>query len=134
MGMEHQDELLSAYLDRELSPDERATVDRLLVNAPEARRSLQELEATSRFLRGLPRRPAPDLADDITARLRNEALLRPEPQASRPRARRRIWWVGAPLAAAAAFVLAVRLGSDRSDPPRSTPSAPSIITGSRDAT
>jgi hypothetical protein len=106
MDQAHYDELLSAYFDRELSPDERAAVDRLLEKSDEARQRLRELEITSRFLRNLPQRqPATDLADDVIERLRGESLLRPEPVAPRPARRRNVWAVGAPLAAAATLLL-----------------------------
>ena len=102
------DELLSACLDRELSLDERATVERLLEQSSEARERLHDLEFTSRFMRNLPARQlAADFADSVIDRLRNESLLRPEPMPAQPTRRRNVWWVGTPLAAAAAILFAL---------------------------
>ena len=50
-----QNELLSAYLDGELTADERAEVERLLEADPTARRALDELRSLSAALRALPR-------------------------------------------------------------------------------
>lgn len=47
-------DLLSAYLDDELSPAERARVEADLVSSPELRRELAELDATRSLLRALP--------------------------------------------------------------------------------
>jgi hypothetical protein len=51
---EIDDELLSAYLDDELSPDERAHVDARLAADPAARRLLDQLRATSEAVHKLP--------------------------------------------------------------------------------
>ena len=48
------DELLSAYLDGELAPEERARVESRLASDPEARHLLEELRAASKALQGLP--------------------------------------------------------------------------------
>lgn len=47
-------ELLNAYLDDELTPHERAEVDRALAASPALRRELAELDATRTLLRALP--------------------------------------------------------------------------------
>lgn len=54
----HNDELLSAYLDGELTAAERAEVERRLAEDPTARQALEELRGVSETLRGLPVRPA----------------------------------------------------------------------------
>lgn len=108
MDQAHYDELLSAYLDRELSPDERATVDRLLEKSVEARERLHDLEVTSRFMRAQPQlQLGVDFADGVIDRLRSESLIRPAPAEPKPILRRNVWWVGAPLAAAATLLVAV---------------------------
>ena len=126
MDRERQKELLTAYLDRELSPDERAAVERSLENSAEARMCLHELELTSRFLRRLPARPLEaDFADGVLDRLQRESLLRPEPEAPKRSNRRMIWWMSGPLAAAAVLLLAVWLNRE----PHPDPGvAPSFIT------
>src|SRR5262245_14763670 len=112
MAMEYprSDELLSAYLDRELSPDERAAMDRLLEKSPEARERLRELEITSRLVRRLPHQGVePDLADGVLDRLRSESLLRPAPVEPVRRSPHVSWRISAPLAAAASIFAAVWL-------------------------
>jgi hypothetical protein len=102
------DELLSAYLDRELSPDERAAVDRLLESSPEARDRLRELEGISRFVRRMPRlNLEPDFTDTVLDRLRNESLLRPPVIEPVRRSHRLNWRISGPLAAAAMLLVAV---------------------------
>jgi len=55
MPLEFSDELLSAYLDGELSPAERARVESQLAADPEAQQLLDELRALSGEVRELPR-------------------------------------------------------------------------------
>jgi hypothetical protein len=108
MEFPRNDELLSAYLDRELSPDERAAMDRMLERSPAARARLEELQSTSRFLRGLQTHtPGPDFADSVVERLRSESLLRPAPVEPVRPPRRLSWRVSGSLAAAAAILIAV---------------------------
>jgi hypothetical protein len=108
MDYPRNDELLSAYLDRELSPDERAAMDRMLERSPEARERLRELEVTSRFVRRLPQHGSEtDFADAVIDRLRNESLLRPAPVEPARSPRRLSWRISAPLALAATLLLAV---------------------------
>ena len=59
-------ELLSAYLDGEVTADEQAEVERLLAASPEARRLLDELRALSATLQALPQEKlGVDLSDEI---------------------------------------------------------------------
>jgi len=60
------DELLSAYLDGELSADERLRVERLLAELPESRQMLDELRALRSTLEAVPRYR---LEDDFAARV-----------------------------------------------------------------
>ena len=55
MPLEFTDELLSAYLDGELSPAERAQVESQLATDPQARQLVDELRALSGAVRDLPR-------------------------------------------------------------------------------
>ncbi|NLF08073.1 MAG: hypothetical protein GX594_08845 [Pirellulaceae bacterium] len=59
-----QNELLSAYLDGELSAAEQAEVERLLAADPAARHILEDLRALSAALRALPRE---ELGEDLSA-------------------------------------------------------------------
>jgi hypothetical protein len=125
------DELLSAYLDRELSPDERAAMDRLLERSPEARERLRELEVTSRFVRRLPQHTVDtDLAECVIERLRNDSLLRPPPIEPVRKSHRLSWRISAPLAAAATVLIAVWL-MHRPDRPITSPLAKNLSTPDR---
>ena len=53
------EELLSAYLDGEATPDERALVERRLAESAEWREVLDEVRATRELLLALPVREAP---------------------------------------------------------------------------
>jgi hypothetical protein len=79
-----ENELLSAYLDGELTADERAEVERLLAANPAAREALDELRAMSATLQALPRR---ELGEDLGRQVLREAqrrkLSQGEPEAAK---------------------------------------------------
>jgi anti-sigma factor RsiW len=102
------EDLLSAYLDDEVTPDERATVDAHLETSAEWREILTELRESRALLRGLPTREAPTGFWD--------GVLQPDiaPPVSIDRERRRRrgakvvgWLAGAAAAAAIAAVVLV---------------------------
>jgi hypothetical protein len=69
------DELLSAYLDGELTTDERATVDRWLTESAEHRQLLEELRSLSQSLESLPRlRLEDDFYQSVLRRAEREML------------------------------------------------------------
>ena len=73
-----QDELLSAYLDGELSDEERAEVERLLAASPENRQLLDELRTLSASLRALPRYELePDFGQRVLRRAERKMLASP---------------------------------------------------------
>jgi hypothetical protein len=95
---------LSAYLDGELTAQERAEIEAWLAQDAEARALLADLESISSGLRSLPRtRVSVDMVQAIQTRLERQALLgKPEDsQAGRSRGRS----LGFRWAAAAAIVL-----------------------------
>ncbi len=114
-------QLLTAYVDGELTARQRRAVFRLLRRSREARHLLRHLQTDSRTLRALNNTPAleVDLSPDILQAIRDRRLVPtapPEAPAPRPAtlpfrapARHFPAWVGA--AAAAAVLLAVGLGS-----------------------
>lgn len=113
------EDLLSAYLDSEVTADERALVEQRLAESDEWRAALDEVRSTRDLLRGLPVREAPDgFWDDL---LRDG----PEPvadlDAGRRRRRNRVvsWIAGAAAAAAIAAVIFVP-GETRVKPPVGT--------------
>jgi hypothetical protein len=71
------DELLSAYLDGEVSPEERAVVEQRLEQSPQLRETLDELSEVGDLIRRLPKPRAPiDLPERVVA------AIAPRPLAS----------------------------------------------------
>lgn len=127
-------ELLSAYLDDELTADERAFVEGALEASPELRRELDELRATQTLLRALPLvepkgGPLHVVADDVVVSddgrpaIGAEAPAGDAPVVSLDRHRRRRTFVGAALGAVAAALLVVVGVGATLDP---MPIAPSV--------
>jgi len=82
-----QDELLSAYLDGELSDADRLAVEERLHRDPAARQTLDALRQAVAATKLLPRGRAPaELADAVRARLERRALLDDRHAAPGPRA------------------------------------------------
>lgn len=99
-------QLLSAYLDGELGPEETARIEERLAEDPEARALLEQLRQVSQMVHSLPHSSAPaDLADEVMQQLERDALLgvseSPEDLAGRTHLRFRRF-----AAAAAIFILA----------------------------
>lgn len=66
-------ERLSAWLDDELTPDERAEVEKLLAESPELRQEADELRRLSSHLKGLPVGQAPsDLQQAVMQSIRSQ--------------------------------------------------------------
>jgi anti-sigma factor RsiW len=106
-------DMLSAYLDGELTDPERAAVDAQLESSTEWRDELAEVRAARDALRELPERNAPEgFWDSVHARV--VADVEPEgdddvvvPIAAARSARRRWGWVAASAAAVAAVVAVI---------------------------
>jgi anti-sigma factor RsiW len=114
----HEVERLSAYIDRELSPAERGTVEAHLRDCFECARRLAELTAVDAAVRELPLDPPPGYFEGFPGRLRER--FGPVPR----RMPRRAPWL---LAAAAGLLLAVLtpavLRNTRGPAPRTHPDA-----------
>jgi hypothetical protein len=68
------EELLSAYLDGELTADERSRVEKLLAESPENRQLLEELRSIQASLQRMPRAGlGPDFADQVSREAKNKA-------------------------------------------------------------
>ena len=112
MSRDFSDELLSAYLDGELSPDERAVVERHLASCEADRLLLEDLRALRRDMTQLPRATAkPGFADRVV-----KAALASQVQPAgalsaivSPRKRRRIALAAVVAGTAACVLLFVRL-------------------------
>jgi anti-sigma factor RsiW len=97
-------DMLSAYLDGELTADERVAVDARLESSADWRAELAEVRAARDALRALPERNAPaGFWDDVRAAVADDDVVVPITAApSHPR--RRWTWVAAGAAAVAAVV------------------------------
>jgi hypothetical protein len=100
-------EYLSAYLDDELTDEERKTLERLIARDETTRRQFEELRQTAELVRGLPRGVAPpSLSETVTAAAERRQLLGEPEDVVVPR---RPWWQSARslLSAAAALMITV---------------------------
>ncbi len=101
--------LLSAYVDGEVTAEERQQVEEWLRQDPEAQAEYRELVRLRNLLRRLPPRPAPP---DLEGRILRAALDRAS--GLKPARVRRALWVAALVAAAAVGLFpVVRGGLDR---------------------
>jgi anti-sigma factor RsiW len=107
-------DMLSAYLDGELTDAERAAVETQLESSPEWREELAEVRAARDALRGLPERDAPagfwdavyaHVAADSDEAATDDVVV---PITAAPSHPRRRWpWIAASAAAVAAVVAIV---------------------------
>ena len=75
---EFDEELLSAYLDGELTAAERARVEKLLAEQPESRHLFEELRSIKTSLERMPRSRLPhDFADQVLRQAEKEVLTTP---------------------------------------------------------
>ncbi len=102
-------QLLTAYVDGELSPRQRRLVERLLQSSPEARQLLRQLQQDAQQLQQLPRPTLPhDLSRPVLQTIVQRGLT--PTQSAQVNQRRRVpFWRG--VAAAAAVLLGLGLGS-----------------------
>lgn len=103
-------ELLSAYLDDELSPAERVSVERAIEADDQTRKLYNELSHAKQLVASLPRAGAPDgMVDEIVSRSERQQLLGDEPEVGddlvERRSRRAPW-----IAVAAAVVVTFGAG------------------------
>ena len=101
MNSERREEMISAYLDGELSVDQRAQVETWMAESPELRQLHDELKALGASIRALPRHQLDqDLKASVLRRAEQSVLAggaaRP-PHASdiRPASNKPIWLRGA---------------------------------------
>ncbi len=105
MNEKFSDEMISAYLDGELSQSERAVVEQHLESSDEARQELDDFRSLSAAIRGVPHPPLPvDFAEQVMRQAERRALLR-KPAEPAPAPRTRAWWK--PTIAVAAVAAAV---------------------------
>jgi anti-sigma factor RsiW len=116
---EIDDELLSAYLDDELSTEDRALVEDRLAADPAARQTLEHLRSVSQSVRDLPTESiGHDLSDAILKRAAEARAARPQSPAPSPQlpsvtiGRTTRGWVWASAAIAAAVLIMVLQPND----------------------
>lgn len=124
MSKPFREELLSGYVDGELSPRDRAAVEAHLAATPAAAAEVDELRWLDALVAGV--RPPRVAGGEWAAAWSSiaERIAAPRPQAAARAGRRGrlrgLWWV----AAAAALVLAVGLSGWLGSGPRTTPPSP----------
>lgn len=116
-SLSRTDELLSAYIDGELTEAERAQVEAWLADDPRARSLLEELQGVSAAVKSLPKATlATDLSETILAKVasgtnasdantRDAGLTLPDRDPQRRFTGRGLWWSAAAIAAAIAVAL-----------------------------
>jgi anti-sigma factor RsiW len=102
------EELISAYLDGEVDPKERAAVDARLAESAEWRAVLDEVRDVRAAVRALPSRDAPaGFWDELVAGDADDENI--VPLHTRSRGGRGLRWAGVAAAAAAAAVIGIAL-------------------------
>src|SRR5205085_12076191 len=96
------DEFLSAYLDGELSPQERAAVERWIERAPEARQRLDDFRGLSRLFGDLSRTELPREFPTEVMHLAERRMLLPDAAAANGRMQIRGWTLALAATATAA--------------------------------
>ena len=107
MNEQFSEELLSAYVDGELSPQLRAAVERWVENSPDARHKLEDFQRLSRLFGDLPRTEVAGEFSTEVMHLAERRMLLPEAAVAGGRRRFRLWVLAlaTPLTAAAALLL-----------------------------
>jgi anti-sigma factor RsiW len=85
MLSEHYRELLTAYVDGEISGRQRRALHKLLRRSPEARKLLKEMQADSDEIRALPpARLEQDLSDSVLTLIAQRQIQLPKPPVAAP--------------------------------------------------
>ena len=83
MSSAHPKDYLSAFYDREATPEEEATAKSLVNRAPEASREVQDYRRLSRLIQEVPRAVAPpEFAAAVMQRAERESLIPLDPVAT----------------------------------------------------
>lgn len=111
MSLPFPEELLSAYLDGEVTPEEKLSVQQLLEEKPELQERLSELSEISQNVRELPRESAPnDFAQSILDNLEPQVARKPASSQIAPAKRSLIrQWSSSLVAVAVLFVVGMFL-------------------------
>ncbi|MCG6156872.1 anti-sigma factor family protein [Rubinisphaera margarita] len=99
MGSEFHEELISAYLDDEVSPEERASIRQQIDSDPAAERMLADFQEMGNLLRSLPSEKAPSgMVAAVHQQIERQTLL-PASDAKAGKNRRRPLWLTGSTAA-----------------------------------
>jgi hypothetical protein len=109
MKQPFSEEILSAYIDDELSAPERAAVERWLDESPEAREKLEDFRNLSGLFAGLPQTEAPPEFSTNVLQLAERRMLLPESRPANSRQTLRRWAVAGGSSIAAALFLGLML-------------------------
>lgn len=118
MNPQVPDELISAYFDGEVTPEERVAVERLLAESDDAQRTLNETSRLSGLLHSFPRESAPLEMVSKIRHLTDQLPLVPQskPAAAAPNRWREVKAALISAVTTAAGILIVWTIADRSDP------------------
>src|SRR5262249_30690895 len=105
----YSEEILSAYVDGELTDQERAEVEHWLESSPGARERLEDFRGLSRLFAGLPRTEVPQEFPTRVLQLAERRMLLPEAGTSSTRRRRWILGISGSLASAAVLLICLQL-------------------------
>src|SRR5258707_519880 len=113
MNEQYSEELLSAYVDGDLSPQLRAAVERWVENSPDARQKLEDFKRLSRMFGDLPRTEVAGEFATGVMHLAERRMLLPDAAAAGGPKRFRLWVfaLAAPLTAAAALLLILKIAN-----------------------
>jgi hypothetical protein len=121
MSSANPNDFLSAYHDREATPNEESAAKALVEGSPEASREVKDYQRLSRLIQELPRLGAPpEFAAAVMQRAERESLIPLDPVAPRGSAAtgpekslspRRRWWLAgaATVSVAAALLIAANI-------------------------
>jgi hypothetical protein len=115
----YSEEILSAYVDGELTDQERAEVEHWLESSPGARERLEDFRGLSRLFATLPRTEVPEEFPAKVLQLAERRMLLPEAGASSTKRRRWILGISGSLASAAVLLICLQL--QFRDPVRGNP-------------
>ena len=134
MNQKLPEELLSAYFDGEVTPEERLQVESLLQSSPEARQQLDEWKEISNLLGEVPAANAPAELSSWVQRETERQLLLPPPAPQRSSTRRQRIWLLTTCATTACLAVSVLLYQQFQTINRSeAPQSPAIASTPRDA-
>src|SRR5262249_54050343 len=107
----YSEEILSAYVDGELTDQERSEVEHWLESSPGARERLEDFRGLARLFPSLPRTEVPQEFPTKVLQLAEQRMLLPEATANSPGRRLRRWFIagGASLVSAAMLVVWVQV-------------------------